>query len=96
MRNRSTTGGAAREADPEFIRALQLMREVQAAGAVGMRVEEDNAKGSTGVVFFRRDDVPADIMEKAAEMRWRLKLPAEGQKYALTYSPVRGTESNWP
>ena len=93
VRNRSTAGGAVREADPEFVRALELLREVQAAGAVGMRVEEDKAKGSTGVVFFRRDDVPADIVEKAAEIRRLLKLPADQQKFVLTYSPVRGAEN---
>ena len=61
VRNRSTAAGAMREADADFVRALELMREVQAAGAFGMRVEEDKAKGSTAVLFFRRDDVPADI-----------------------------------
>src|SRR6185503_19045101 len=80
VRNRSTAGGMAREADPEFMRALQLMREMQAVGAVGMRVEEDKAKGSTAVLFFRRDDVPADIVEKVAEIRRLLKLSAESQK----------------
>ena len=93
VRNRSTAGGAVREADPEFIRALDLLREVQAAGAFGMRVEEDKVKGSTGVVFFRRDDVPADIAEKGAEIRRLLKLPAEQQKFVLTYSPMRGAEN---
>ena len=93
VRNRSTTGGSVREADPEFLRALRLMREVQAAGAMGMRVEEDKAKGSTGVLFFRRDDIPADIVEKAAEIRRLLKLPADQQKFALTYSPARGAEN---
>jgi hypothetical protein len=93
VRNRSTAGGTAREADPEFIRALQLMREVQAAGAVGMRVEEDKARGSTAVLFFRRDDVPADIVEKTAEIRRLLKLPADQQKFVLTYSPVRGADN---
>ena len=88
--NRSTAGGLVRAADPEFIRALQLLREVQAAGAVGMRVEEDKAKSQTAVLFFRRDDVPTDIMEKEAEIRRLLKLPADQQKYVLTYSPVRG------
>jgi hypothetical protein len=71
---------------------LDLLREVQAAGAFGMRVEEDKVKGSTGVVFFRRDDVPADIAEKAAEIRRLLKLAAGPQEFVLTYSPVRGTE----
>ncbi len=90
VRNRSATGGTFREADPEFVHALELLREVQTAGAVGMRVEEDKAKGSAAVLFFRRDDLPADIVEKSAEVRRLLKLPAEGQKYTLTYSPMRG------
>jgi len=93
VRNRSTAAGALREADPEFTRALGLLREVQAAGAFGMRVEEDKAKGSTAVLFFRRDDVPADILEKSAEIRRLLKLPANQQRYVLTYSPVRGGEN---
>jgi len=92
VRNRSTAGGVAREADPEFARVLQLLREIQTAGAVGMRVEEDRAKGSTAVLFFRRDDVPTDIVEKTAEIRRLLKLPADQQKLVLTYSPMRGAE----
>jgi hypothetical protein len=93
VRNRTAAGGTVREADPEFIRALELLREIQAAGAFGMRVEEDKVKGSTGVVFFRREDVPADIAEKGAEIRRLLKLPPDQQKFVLTYSPVRGAES---
>ncbi len=93
VRNRSAAGGAVREADPEFRRALGLLRELQAAGAVGMRVEEDKGKSSTGVMFFRRDDVPDEIKAKAAEVRQLLKMSAEQQKFTLTYSPVRGAES---
>jgi hypothetical protein len=92
VRNRSTTGGAVREADPEFIRALELLRDVQAAGGFGMRVEEDKVKGSTAVVFFRQDDVPAEIAEKTAEIRRLLRLPPDLQKFAITYSPVRGAD----
>lgn len=93
VRNRSTIGGTVRGADPEFTRALALLREVQVAGAFGMRVEEDKAKGSTGVVFFRRDDLPPDIAQKAAEIRRLLKLSADQQKFILSYSPVRGGEN---
>ncbi len=93
VRNRSTVGGTVREADPEFVRALELIREVQAAGAVGMRVEEDKSKVSTAVLFFRRDDVSADIVEKSAEVRRLLKLPPDLQKFVLVYSPVRGAEN---
>jgi len=93
VRNRSTAGGAVREADPDFLRALELLRDIQTAGAFGMRVEEDKAKGSTGVVFFQRDDVSPDIVAKAAELRRLLKLPPAGRKFTLTYSPMRGEEN---
>ena len=93
VRNRSTAAGAMREADPDFVRALELMREVQAAGAVGMRVEENKTKSQTAVLFFRRDDLPADIVEKTAEIRRLLKLAPDQQKFVLAYSPVRGAEN---
>ncbi len=93
VRNRSTAGGIFHEADPEFVRALDLIREVQAAGAVGMRVEEDKVKGATGVVFFRRDEVTAEVVQKAAEVRRLLKLPLEAQRFKLVYSPVREGEN---
>jgi len=93
VHNRSVTAGTVREATPEFVRVLQLLSEVQIAGGFGMRVEEDKAKGSTAVLFFRREDVPADILEKVSEIKRLLKLPAEQQKYVLIYSPVRGADN---
>ena len=93
VRNRSTAGGTVREADPEFVRALALLREVQAAGAFGMRVEEDKVKGSTAVIFFRRDDVAADVAEKVREIRRLLKMSPKLDKFALIYSPMPGEEN---
>lgn len=91
--NRSTAGGMVREASREFLRALELMRELQAAGGFGMRVEEDKTKGQTAVMFFRREDIPAEILDKAAEARRLLKLSPEPMKFSLTYSPVRGADN---
>jgi hypothetical protein len=93
LRNRSTTAGAAREADPDFLRVLELMRDVQAAGAFGMRVEDEKTKGSTAVLFFRRDDVSADVLEKAGEIRRLLKLSLEQERFVLSYSPMRGADN---
>ncbi len=81
LHNRSNAGGSAREADPEFVRVLQLLREVQAAGAVGMRVEVDKTKDATAVMFFRRDNVPPEILDKIAEIRRLLMFPEGVQKF---------------
>jgi hypothetical protein len=93
VRNRSVAAGAMRDADPEFVRALELLRDVQAAGGFGMRVEENKEKGQTAVLFFRRDDLSPEMAQKTAEIRRLLKLPAEQQRLVLTYSPMRGAES---
>jgi hypothetical protein len=90
LHNRSNAGGNVRAADPEFIRVLQLMREVQAAGAVGMRVQENKDKTETAVMFFRRDNVTPEIMDKIAEIRQLLKLPEGQPQFKLIYSPVLG------
>ena len=90
VRNRSAAGGTVREADADFVRVQELLRDVQAAGGVGMRVEEDKARGSTAVLFFQRDDLPADVREKSVEIRRLLRLQADQQKFVLTYSPMRG------
>lgn len=90
VRNHSAAGGTVRRADPEFPRVLQLLRDVQVAGGVGMRVEEDKARGSTAVLFFQREDVPPDIREKAAEVRRLLRLQADQHRFVLSYSPMRG------
>jgi hypothetical protein len=91
VRNRSAAGGTVREADADFVRVQTLLRDVQAAGGVGMRVEEDKAKAATAVLFFQRDDLADDVKAKSAEIRRLLKLPSEQQKFVLTYSPMRGT-----
>jgi hypothetical protein len=49
--------------------------------------------GATGVVFFRRDDVPPEIEAKGAEIRRLLKLAVGPQKFTLMYSPVPGKDN---
>jgi hypothetical protein len=92
LHNRSVVAGAMREADPEFLRVLGLLREVQAVGAVGMRVEEDKVKGKTAVIFLRKDNVSPEIQEKQSEIRRLLNLTEGREKFLLTYSPGRGGE----
>lgn len=90
VRNRSATAVSVREADPAFLRALRLMREIQTAGGFGMRVQAGPTKDRTGVLFFRQRDLPPELEAKSAEIRRLLKLPVDQQSYEIVYSPVPG------
>jgi len=92
LHNRSASNGAIREADPDFIRVLQLMREVQVAGGVGVRVQENQDKSETTVMFFRRDNLPPETLDKIAEIRRLLKLSPDRQQFKLVYSPAVGAD----
>ena len=92
VRNRSASAGATGEAEPEFVRVLQLMREVQLAGAVGMRVLESKEKDTAAVMFFRRENISPEIMDKIVEIRRLLKLPEDLHQFKLIYSSAPGRE----
>lgn len=92
LRNRSTAAGHLREADPEFFRTLDLIRDIQASGAIGVRVEVEKGSEETTVLFFRRDNITEDIKKKIAEAEQLLGLQSGQQRYKLISSPMRGGE----
>jgi len=71
---------------------LQLLREVQASDGIGIRVEEHKDSGPTTVLFFRREGLPPEIVEKTVEIRRLLQIPPDMQQLTLVYSPVRGKD----
>ena len=92
VRNRAVTPGLVRPADPGFVQVQRLLRDIQAAGGVSMRVEEDKVRGSTAVLFFQHEDLPDDIRAKSAEVRRLLRLPEDQQRFVLSYSQMRGAD----
>ena len=92
VRNRSIAAGVVREAEPDFIRVLELMREVQSAGVVGLRVEAGKDKNPTTVFFFRHDNLPPEMVDKLDEIRRLLRMPQGQHEFKLVYSPVAGED----
>ncbi|HEY2585364.1 MAG TPA: hypothetical protein VGI81_06325 [Tepidisphaeraceae bacterium] len=93
VNNRSVAAGALREADPRFVKALQLLREIQTSGAFGVRVEQSPDKLQDVVFFFRGEgEVPPEIDAKTRQIRELLHLEANDRRYKLVYSPARGSK----
>ena len=73
---------------------LQLLREDQLAEALGMRVQQNKEKGTTAVMFFRRDNASRENVGKLVEIR-RLLKPEGQHQSKLIYSTVVGDDGNF-
>jgi hypothetical protein len=89
LRNRAATIGM-QSAEPRFLRALELLRAIQASSAMGMRLDTSEDGSSATVVFFRRPDGDSELAGKIGELVDLLGLDASAPKFELIYSPVQG------
>lgn len=86
LHNRSAMLGPARTADPAFVRALALMRELQTAGGVALGVEKSPTTGETAVAVFRRAELPPEVEAKSIEVRRLLGLPVALRQFPVVTS----------
>jgi hypothetical protein len=92
LRNRPLILGSKRQADPEFFEVLRLLREIQDASGLGMRVETAKDGRPATVVFFRQEGVEPELVAKSKRIRELLRLPPDVQAFRLVASPVRGRD----
>ena len=90
LRNRPVSLGSKRQADPEFFRALALLREIQEAGALGLRVQEATNDRPAAALFFRGDRVEPETNAKIADARRLLNISESPAEFRLVRSPLRG------
>jgi hypothetical protein len=90
LRNRSVRVGSKHKSDPEFFRALLLLRDIQDAGAVGMRVERATNGLPARVFLLRSDGVEPAVLTQITELRQLLGLAPEQSSYSIVQSPLRG------
>lgn len=90
LQNRPVSLGSKRKADPEFFQVLALLRDIQDAGAVGMRVEEATNGEPAAILFFRAEKIEPDVKAKIAEARRLLGLAKGESALRLVQSPLRG------
>lgn len=90
LRNRSTRIGSNRIPNEDFYRVAQLISEIQDVSGISMRIEEDEQKQQTTVIFFRYQNVAPELAAKIKEVRQLLGLPDDTFKYNLVYSAIKG------
>ncbi len=88
LRNQEASIAGLTKADPRFMRVLELMREIQAADAVGMRAQQDAQKQQTTIVTFRSRDVSEEALAQSRELRQLLGLSPDATEFKLVFGAV--------
>jgi hypothetical protein len=72
-------------ADPRFGRVVQLLRDLQASEAVGVRIEQPKNASETSLITFPPTTRDPQVKTEDAELRSLLKLRPGLQKFAVYY-----------
>lgn len=88
--NRSVSLASKRQPNEAFFEVIILMREIQDAGAIGMKIVQSEDEQQTIVFFFRNQNVSEEIQQKSAEVRRLLEVPDHQMEFKLVYSPMKG------
>lgn len=84
-KNQETGLTGATPPTPEFLRVLELLRNIQQSGAVSLRVKQDAQKQQTSILTFRAQDVPEPILAQIRELRQLLKLDPDAAEFTLVF-----------
>ncbi|MBE9520055.1 MAG: hypothetical protein IME97_02920 [Proteobacteria bacterium] len=68
LRGRVSGGVNARLGDPKFFRMVELMREIQKSGVVGMRIIHGQDNQDTTIMFFHKVNIPPEIDKARQEL----------------------------
>ncbi len=88
LKNQDSSIAGVTPPDPDFLRVLQLLRQIQLSGALSMRVQVDAQKKQTTLLTIRGSDVPPDIAQDAQEVRRLLRLDPDAQEFKLVFGSM--------
>ncbi len=86
IRNRYGGAARARPADPAFYPLLEKLRNLQASGVIGLRVQKTNEKDATLVTIRSKVDAATD--EDSLAARKMLGLDPKAQDFTIAYAAV--------
>ena len=93
IHNRSRTPLLAREPDPEFASLVAALRRIQAADAIGLRVEDQQEPGKL-LLVFRSARVTPEVLADVRLVRETLGLKADADTFRLSFGSVPQTDQD--
>jgi len=94
LRSRVSAGATARAGDSAFYRVIELLRDLQKSGAIGMQIKKKTAEEETTVLFFHKEDMRPEMAAKVKEVNELLGLRPDAREIQVTYAlfPTNDTQ----
>jgi hypothetical protein len=86
LKNQESSIAGVNPPDADFLRVLQLMRQIQLSGAVAMRIKQDAQKQQTAILTFRSKDVSPQVLDYIHELRRLLRLAPDAEELKLVFA----------
>jgi len=90
LKNQETSIAGATPPTADFLRMLELLRNLQLSGAVSLRVKQDPQKQQTSILTFRSKDVSEATLAEILELRRLLRLNPEAEEFTLVFGATAG------
>lgn len=85
LRGSIVGGRSARAGDRDYYRVIELLRQLQRSGAVGMQIKRQESTEETAVMFFYEKYLTPELKDVLAELYELLGLNPKAQEIRLTY-----------
>jgi hypothetical protein len=92
LKNQEASLAGLANADPRFLRVLELLRGIQEAGVLGMRVEQDAQKRQATLVTIGPQDIPEPSLAQRRELRQLLGLSPDATEFKLARGAVAASD----
>jgi hypothetical protein len=83
LRNQEASIAGFSNAEPRFLRALHLFGRIQAAGAVGLRVDYDAQRRQTTLLTIHAANLPEETLAEILELRQLLGVSPDATEFKL-------------
>jgi hypothetical protein len=90
---RSSGGLNAHMGDPNYYRTVELFRELQLSGSVGMRIRESKEMGRTTALIIRKDAINEETVSAGKELGELLGLQPGLDEISVEYGFVRANDT---
>ena len=87
LKNQESSMGGVTPANPDFVRALNLLRKLQLSDEIGMRIEQEAHKSQT-LVTFQTHGLSEQTAADSRELRQLLHLDPDASEFKLVYGSV--------